>query len=91
MSALNVTQAEADVLVDSLKMFAKVHENASGVVPEEVAALLAKLAPEPEPVVEEVVVEEAVAEVSADVVEPTEEEVEAHFAETEATEETKDE
>ena len=89
MSALNVNQAEADVLVESLKMFAKVHENASGVVPEEVATLLDKLAPAPDPVVEEVV-----AEVPADVVEPTEEEVEAHFAETEAaeaTEETKDE
>ena len=46
MSALNVTQAEADVLVESLKMFAKVHENASGVVPQEVAALLEKLVPE---------------------------------------------
>ena len=85
MSALNVTQAEADVLVESLKMFAKVHENASGVVPEEVATLLDKLAPAPEPVVEEVV-----AEVPADVVEPTEEEVEAHFAETEAAEETEE-
>ena len=62
MSALNVTQEEADVLVESLKMFAKVHENASGVVPEEVAALLDKLAPAPEPVVEEVVAEEAPAE-----------------------------
>ena len=60
MSALNVTQAEADVLVSALSMFAKVHENASGVVPEEVATLLAKLAPAPEPVIEapvEVVVE----------------------------------
>mgnify|MGYP006267617923 CR=1 FL=1 len=60
MSALNVTQAEADVLVSALSMFAKVHENASGVVPDEVATLLAKLAPEPVAVAE--VVAEAPAE-----------------------------
>ena len=54
MSAINVNQTEASVLVDSLKMFAKVHETASGVVPKEVAALLSKLAPEPMVVVEEV-------------------------------------
>ena len=53
MSAINVNQAEASVLVDSLKMFARVHETASGVVPEEVTALLSKLAPEPVAVVEE--------------------------------------
>ena len=62
MSALNVTQAEAEVLVASLKMLAKVHENASGVIPSEVVALLDKLAPEV--VVAEVVV--APAEVPAD-------------------------
>ena len=54
MSALNVTQAEADVLVESLKMFAKVHQNAGGTIPNEVTALLEKLAPEV--VVAEVVV-----------------------------------
>ena len=62
MSALNVTQAEADVLLDSLKMFAEVHKNAGGAVPPEVAELLTKLTPEvvvaevvvsPPPVVEE--------------------------------------
>jgi hypothetical protein len=70
MSALNVTQAEADLLVASLKMFATVHENASGVVPADVEELLAKLtsAPvvDPAPVVEVVVdapvVEEVVEE-----------------------------
>ena len=51
MSALNVTQAEADVLLDSLRMFAEVHRNAGGAVPAEVADLLAKLTPAP--VVEE--------------------------------------
>jgi hypothetical protein len=61
MSALNVTQEEADLLMVSLKMYADVHQNASGVVPEDVAVLLAKLAPAPAPVVVEeapVVVEE---------------------------------
>ena len=53
MSALNVTQEEADLLVVSLKMYADVHQNASGVVPEDVAVLFAKLAPAPAPVVEE--------------------------------------
>mgnify|MGYP003336046325 CR=1 FL=1 len=47
MSALNVTQAEADVLLDSLRMFAEVHRNAGGAVPAEVADLLVKLSPAP--------------------------------------------
>ena len=47
MSALNVTQEEADLLTVSLKMYADVHQNASGVVPEDVAVLLAKLASAP--------------------------------------------
>jgi hypothetical protein len=47
MSALNVTQEEADLLTVSLKMYADVHQNASGVVPEDVAALMAKLASAP--------------------------------------------
>ena len=63
MSALNVTQAEADVLLDSLKMFAEVHKNAGGAVPPEVADLLTKLTPEV--VVAEVVVKpKAVKEVT---------------------------
>lgn len=53
MSALNVTQEEADLLTVSLKMYADVHQNASGVVPEDVAVLLAKLASAPAPVVAE--------------------------------------
>ena len=65
MSALNVTQAEAEVLVASLKMLARVHENASGVIPSEVSALLDKLAPEVV-VAEVVVTPEPVAEVPAD-------------------------
>jgi len=81
MSALNVTQEEANLLIASLNMFAKVHENASGVVPADVEELLAKLAPAPEPVVEVVV------ETPPDVVEPTDEEVEAHFAKEEAEDE----
>jgi hypothetical protein len=83
MSALNVTQAEADLLLASLNMYATVHVNASGVMPADVEALLAKLAPTPAPVVEEVV-----AETPPDVVEPTPEEVEAHFAAEEVVEET---
>jgi hypothetical protein len=46
MSALNVTQDEADLLLTSLKMFAAVQANA-GVVSDDVAALMAKLIPEP--------------------------------------------
>ena len=77
MSALNVTQSEADVLVDSLKMFAEVHKNATGSIPPEVANLLTKLTPE-------VVVAEVVVTPPPVVQEPT------PVAE-EATEETKDE
>lgn len=58
MSALNVTQDEADLLLAGLKMLADVQRNA-GVVSDDVTALMAKLAPapvvevtEPEPVVE---------------------------------------
>jgi len=47
MSALNVTQEEADLLMVSLKMYADVHQNASGVVPEDVAALMVKLVSAP--------------------------------------------
>jgi hypothetical protein len=47
MSALNVTQDEADLLIASLNMYADVHKNASGVVPDDVAVLLTKLAPAP--------------------------------------------
>ena len=57
MSALNVTQDEADLLIASLNMYANVHQNASGVVPDDVAVLLAKLAPAP--VVEAPVEDEA--------------------------------
>jgi len=46
MSALNVTQDEADLLLTSLKMFADVQANA-GVVSDDVTALMAKLIPEP--------------------------------------------
>jgi hypothetical protein len=65
MSALNVTQEEAQLLITSLNMYAEVHKNASGVVPEDVAELLVKLIPapavDPAPVVE-VVVEAPVVE-----------------------------
>ena len=57
MSALNVTQDEADLLITGLNMYADVQRNASGSVSEDVKTLLAKLAPAPvaaEPVVEEV-------------------------------------
>ena len=79
MSALNVTQDEAELLIASLNMYADVQRNASGSVPEDVAVLLAKLAPTSAPVVE--AAPEPVVETPPDVVEPTEEEVEAHFAE----------
>ena len=72
MSALNVTQDEAELLISSLNMYADVQRNASGSVPEDVAGLLAKLAPvsvvevvpvvEKTPVVEEPAAEEVVAE-----------------------------
>jgi hypothetical protein len=77
MSALNVTQDEADLILVGLNMYADVHRNASGVVPEDVKALIAKISPAP------VVVEQPENE-------PTAEEVEAHFAE-EAAAETHDE
>ena len=76
MSALNVTQGEAELLIVSLNMFADIHRNASGSVPEDVAVLLTKLAPAA-----------PVAEDPPDLlaVEPTDEEVAAHFAEEAST------
>lgn len=47
MSALNVTQEEADLLLVSLKMYSDVQLNASGVVSEDVKTLMAKLMPAP--------------------------------------------
>lgn len=61
MSALNVTQDEADLLIVGLNMYADVQRNASGTVSDDVKVLLAKLAPAPvvaEPMVAEPVVEE---------------------------------
>ena len=78
MSALNVTQSEADLLIASLNMYADVHRNASGSVPEDVAVLFTKLAPAPA-----VPVAEDPPDLLA--VEPTAEEVEAHFAEETAS------
>jgi len=46
MSALNVTQEEADLLLTGLKMFADVQRN-SGAVSDDVTALMDKLIPEP--------------------------------------------
>ena len=59
MSALNVTQDEADLLLTGLKMLSDVQRNA-GVVSDDVTALMAKLAPAP--VVESAPVETAVVE-----------------------------
>ena len=59
MSALNVTQDEADLLLTGLKMLADVQQNA-GVVADDVKALMAKLAPAP--VVESAPAETAVVE-----------------------------
>ena len=67
MSALNVTQEEADLILVGLNMYADVQRNASGSVPDDVKALIAKITPAP------VVVEQPVNE-------PTAEQVEAHFA-----------
>ena len=53
MSALNVTQDEADLLLTSLKMFADVQRN-SGSVSDDVVTLMAKLVTAPVAVVEEV-------------------------------------
>jgi hypothetical protein len=73
MSAINVTQEEADLILVGLNMYADIQRNASGAVSEDVKALIAKITPAP-------VVEQPVNE-------PTAEEVEAHFAAEEATEE----
>jgi hypothetical protein len=67
MSAINVTQEEADLLLIGLNMYADVQRNASGSVPDDVKALIAKITPAP-----------VVAEQPAN--EPTAEQVEAHFA-----------
>ena len=64
MSALNVTQDEADLLLIGLKMLADVQRNA-GVVSDDVTALIAKIAPAPvvaAPVVESAPVETVVVE-----------------------------
>lgn len=74
MSALNVTQEEADLLLVSLNMYADVQRNASGSVSDDVKVLLAKLSPAP------------VAEVS--VVEPEVEQVPAPKAKKAKVEET---
>ena len=65
MSALNVTQDEADLLLTGLKMFADVQRN-SGSVSDDVVALMAKLAPAP--VAPVAVVEEVAAPVVEEVV-----------------------
>jgi len=74
MSAINVTQEEADLILVGLNMYADIQRNASGSVPDDVKALIAKITPAP-----------VVAEQPEN--EPTAEEVEAHFAAEEATEE----
>jgi len=82
MSALNVTQDEADLLLTGLNMYADVQRNASGSVPDDVKALISKITPAPvvEAVVESAPVVEAVAEpevvVEAPVVEAKEDEKE---------------
>ena len=53
MSALNVTQEEADLILVGLNMYADVQRNASGSVPDDVKTLIAKITPAP--VVEAVV------------------------------------
>jgi len=67
MSALNVTQEEAELLLTGLNMYADIQRNASGAVSEDVKALIAKITPapmvvEPAPVVEAVVEPEVVVE-----------------------------
>jgi len=59
MSALNVTQEEADLLLIGLNMYADVQRNASGSVPDDVKALIAKITPAPAAPVVEAVVESA--------------------------------
>lgn len=76
MSALNVTQDEADLILVGLNMYADVQRNASGAVSDDVKALIAKITPVP------VVVEQPVNE-------PTAEQVEAHFASMEVQPEDK--
>lgn len=80
MSAINVTQEEADLILVGLNMYADVQRNASGSVPEDVKALIAKITPAPEaaPVVEAVVQADPPDVVAA------EEAAEAHFAAEEA-------
>jgi hypothetical protein len=60
MSALNVTQEEADLILVGLNMYADVQRNASGSVPDDVKTLIAKITPAP--VVESAPVETPVVE-----------------------------
>jgi hypothetical protein len=59
MSAINVTQEEADLILVGLNMYADVQRNASGSVPDDVKALITKITPAPAAPVVEVVVESA--------------------------------
>ena len=68
MSAINVTQEEADLILVGLNMYADVQRNASGSVPDDVKALIAKITPAPAAPVVEAVVESA--PVATPVVEP---------------------
>ena len=82
MSQFTLTQDEDGLVVDALRAKAAQYTAMFGVTDPALEAVIAKIEgqlPQPEPVVEEVVEEEP-----ADLVEPTEEEVEAHFAEEEA-------
>ena len=87
MSQFTLTQEEDALVVDALRAKAAQYTAMFGVADPALEAVIAKVEsqlPQPEVVVEAAPEVEEVVEVPADVVEPTEEEVEAHFADKEA-------
>ena len=77
MSAINVTQTEAELILVSLNMYAKMQLSASGVIPADLDELIQKLTPAPEVVAEPEPVATAVVEP-----EPVVEAPEVHVEET---------
>jgi hypothetical protein len=79
MSQFTLTPEEDAIITDALRAKATQYTAMFGVADPVLEALIAKL-DSYNPVVESAPVAEPVVEIPADVVEPTEEEVEAHFA-----------
>jgi len=87
MSQLTLTPEEDAIVADALRAKAAAYSAMFGSTDTTLEALIAKVEGQlPAPVVEvAVVASEPVVETPADVVEPTDEEVEAHFAEETTT------